>query len=474
VAETTRRRLLLHLAHPSIRAVAGMVRLPARSPSARPFRPLATTLIRHIMTAAAICTVAVAGVQALLTWSAHRASFESEVQSVAEVNLPLLTVSLRESELEAIAEQMRLIAERPQIAYAVLHSRLDYAFERGDLMRRGDRRTISLTIAENGVWLGTLAVAPNMDYYRAELARDLLRVAAGAALLTGLICAVVFVILRRQLQLPMQHIARFAASLTPSELTRPLALERPQRPWHDEIDQLAEGFRLLQDDIRSHVEALDREVAHRTQELERANRQLEALARRDPLTGLANRRRFDHEKLRAWGEMLTRRHVVAVLMIDVDHFKNYNDYYGHAAGDDCLIAIARLLAATFGRQGELAARLGGEEFAVLLERVDFEEALARADAVRESVCALRLPHPTSVFGCVTVSIGVCAVEPDTIAAARADQAFSGMVEVLGRADQAMYQAKAAGRNKVVGLRLENDHTSVFAGAGAAVASRHDL
>jgi two-component system, cell cycle response regulator len=426
---------------------------PADGASSLPFRPLASTLIRSIMVAAALCTIAVAGIQSVLRWQSHRASFEADLQAVAQINLPLLTISLREGELEAVSEQMMAIADRPQIAHAALQTAQGAEFASGDVRRRGDRRTVSLSISEDAAWLGTLSVAPNLAYFRAELAWDLAVILSGFALLTGLICAMVHVILRRQLELPMQRIAQFATSLTPAELTRPLTLERPPRPWRDEIDQLAAGFRLLQDDIRNHVEALDREVAHRTAELKRANSQLEALARRDPLTGLANRRRFDHEKTRAWRETLEMREPLSVLMIDVDFFKPYNDHYGHAAGDECLVSIARLLAGTFDRAGELPARLGGEEFAVLLERVGLHDALIRAEAVREAVQALALPHPTSVYRSVTVSIGVCAVEPEALGAAACDGASSDMVELLARADQALYVAKANGRNRVVGLRL---------------------
>jgi diguanylate cyclase (GGDEF)-like protein len=152
--------------------------------------------------------------------------------------------------------------------------------------------------------------------------------------------------------------------------------------------------------------------------------------------------------------MLSQQHPLSVLMIDIDNFKSYNDGYGHAAGDQCLISIARLLGEVFAEEGELAARLGGEEFAVLLERVNLRDALARAEAVRRELYALNLPHPDASHGRVTISIGVSTVDPVEMPAALSyDAPLSGIVELLGRADQALYRAKAEGRNKVAGLTL---------------------
>jgi diguanylate cyclase (GGDEF)-like protein len=349
------------------------------------------------------------------------------------------------------------MAERPQIAHVRLEAVSGQEFESGNAARRGDEGTVTLDVPYPGGKpgrLGMLQIAPNIDHLYAAIAGDVLRVLAGFALLTGLICYVVSVILRRQLQLPMQHIAEFAASLKPAELTRPLNLQRPRRRWRDEIDEVADGFRVLQDEVRSHVEELDQLVARRTAELKNANERLEALAHHDPLTGLANRRHFDHERPRAWEQMLSCRHPLSLLMVDIDYFKQYNDTYGHAAGDDCLVTISRTLAECFGSPGELPVRTGGEEFAVLLEAIPFMGAISRAEVVRNAIHALDLPHAKSAHGRVTVSVGVSAVNPlEPPGTLSYPTALSGMVELLGRADEALYQAKAAGRNRVVGLPL---------------------
>ena len=379
------------------------------------------------------------------------------MRSIARINVPLLSVNLWDIEPDAIRRQMKLIAERPQIAFARLEAVTGQEFESGDLSRRAPPDAISLEVpypAGKPGRLGSLTLAPNVQYLYGELAEDALTVVASSMLLTALTCVLVTVILRRQLQLPMQRIAEFASSLSPSRPTAPLNLLRPHRRWRDEIDDVADGFRVLQDDIRQHVEELDRQVAQRTAELKQANTRLEGLSRRDPLTGLANRRHFDQERLRAWAEMLENGQPLSVLMIDIDYFKHFNDTYGHAAGDECLVRIAGLLIQTFERLGELPVRMGGEEFAVLLDNVALADAIARAERFRRDIHDLDMAHAKSAHRRVTVSVGVSAVNPKDLPASIAKAtALSGTAEMLGRADQALYEAKAAGRNRVVGISL---------------------
>lgn len=424
----------------------------------RPFRSLSSTLIRSIVAAAALCTLAVVAIQLVFTYHAQRRTFENEVGSIARINVPLLSVNLWDIEPDAVRRQMALIAERPQIAYAGLEAVTGQEFESGDLARRTDAKAIVLDVpypAGRAGRLGTLRISPNTAHLYRELAADALGVVASSILLTALTCILITVILRRQLQLPMQRIAEFAGSLGTNEITQPLNLPRPYRRWRDEIDKVADGFRLLQEDLRHHVEDLDRQVAHRTAELKSANARLEGLSRRDPLTGLANRRHFEQERARAWLEMMASGRPLSLMMVDIDYFKPYNDTYGHAAGDHTLVAFARKLGQAFERLGELPVRMGGEEFAVLLDNCTLDEALARAEAFRREIQALALPHPKSAHGVVTVSIGVSSVDPRELFTSMAEgDLAAGMTELLGRADQALYEAKAGGRNRVVGLLLE--------------------
>jgi diguanylate cyclase (GGDEF)-like protein len=184
--------------------------------------------------------------------------------------------------------------------------------------------------------------------------------------------------------------------------------------------------------------SLERKVAERTQELAAANRQLQQLSVTDPLTGLANRRQLGDQLQAEWQRGLRSGTALAVAMIDVDHFKLYNDHYGHPAGDVCLRRVARAVSDTV-RVEDIVARYGGEEFAIVLAGRDAEEARTAAERVRAAVEALDEPHLKSAAGRVTVSIGVAAVVPD---------ATSSPDELIAAADAQLYQAKRAGRNRV--------------------------
>jgi len=165
---------------------------------------------------------------------------------------------------------------------------------------------------------------------------------------------------------------------------------------------------------------------------------LDELARLDALTGLPNRRQFDDVLHREWGRARRTGESLALLMIDIDHFKQLNDSYGHPVGDERLRAVGRTLAECATRGTDLVARYGGEEFAAILPGADMAQARALADMMRTSVAQLRLASPAAI-GFVTVSIGVSCV-----GSVGSDEP-NGMLE---RADAALYEAKKAGRNQV--------------------------
>ena len=187
-------------------------------------------------------------------------------------------------------------------------------------------------------------------------------------------------------------------------------------------------------------EALDRRVNERTRELEQANRQLEKLSRTDGLTGLANRRFFEEVLAQDWATVVRQGLDLAVIMLDVDFFKAFNDRYGHIAGDDCLRRLARILETTLRRKSDLAARYGGEEFIVILQDTDRDGALEIAESVRAAVAGLALPNQDSPHGHVTVSIGVAVRHPH--------DGVSGADQLVKLADEALYAAKRGGRNQV--------------------------
>ncbi len=180
-------------------------------------------------------------------------------------------------------------------------------------------------------------------------------------------------------------------------------------------------------------------VEERTRALAETNAKLEALSNTDALTEIANRRCFDRTLAQEWNREQRTGSALSVILLDVDHFKHYNDHYGHQAGDDCLKALALALTRSERRAGRLVARYGGEEFVVLLPGVDDREALETARRVQQEVWAMRLPHAQTEPGIVTVSLGVSSTVPTR---------QNSPEELLRQADQALYRAKRQGRNQV--------------------------
>lgn len=175
-------------------------------------------------------------------------------------------------------------------------------------------------------------------------------------------------------------------------------------------------------------------------ELTRAHERLQELSRVDALTGLYNRRHFQEYLQQVWERAQYDGSSVSILMVDVDHFKKYNDRYGHPAGDECLSQIAAVLQSTLRRPQDLIARYGGEEFIAVLPATDASYAMAVAERVRVAVEALQMRHESSSAShFVTVSIGVVSCKADFLLKSAA---------LISTADQALYQAKHEGRNRV--------------------------
>ena len=164
------------------------------------------------------------------------------------------------------------------------------------------------------------------------------------------------------------------------------------------------------------------------------------LAQRDPLTGTRNRRVFDERLEQLWQQAVAAGQVMAVVLIDIDHFKTYNDYYGHQAGDQALRQVAQTVQKLVRRPEDILTRYGGEEFAAILYDVNGEQAREIAERIRSAVAELNIEHRASrTSSRVTISIGVAVVAPS------ADRTACGAVQL---ADQALYEAKVQGRNRV--------------------------
>jgi diguanylate cyclase (GGDEF)-like protein len=176
-------------------------------------------------------------------------------------------------------------------------------------------------------------------------------------------------------------------------------------------------------------------------EVREASRLLKAQATTDGLTGLANRRYFDQILAQEWKRHARFRSTLSLLLVDVDHFKQYNDTHGHLRGDDCLREVAQLLRSAISRPGDLVARFGGEEFAAILPETDRVGALAVAWNVQNELRKRKFPNPKSSAGpFLRVSIGSASVLP-TVNVAETD--------LIKQADSALYEAKAAGRDRAI-------------------------
>ncbi|MBD3754856.1 MAG: sensor domain-containing diguanylate cyclase [Gammaproteobacteria bacterium] len=187
------------------------------------------------------------------------------------------------------------------------------------------------------------------------------------------------------------------------------------------------------------LKRIESELQTKTENLEHVNRQLKQLSVTDGLTKMHNRRAFEQRMQEEWQRCKRTSTPFSVLMIDTDFFKNYNDGYGHLAGDECLKKIALQLKKAARRQNDFAARYGGEEFVIILPEDTLEEAYEVAESIRTTIENLQIPHAYSeISKVVTISIGVAQSEFST------DEDYQTLISA---ADKALYLAKSQGRNR---------------------------
>lgn len=204
---------------------------------------------------------------------------------------------------------------------------------------------------------------------------------------------------------------------------------------NDEISTMGASFAVFVEARRQAEQQLGQANIH----LQKMNAELERLSTTDALTGIPNRRSFDHQLEHEWRRALRDGTRLAIVMADVDVFKRFNDTYGHQAGDDCLRQVAQAMSAQLKRSGDMIARYGGEEFIVLLPGLDLSQAKKLAEQLRAAVAKLGIPHAHGPAGHVSISLGVASYRPHP----------NMRVETLiHQADSALYTAKKLGRNRV--------------------------
>jgi diguanylate cyclase (GGDEF)-like protein len=237
---------------------------------------------------------------------------------------------------------------------------------------------------------------------------------------------------------------RWQEAATPTMIT-----VRPhfyQMPWFlalGSIAAIASGFgvyRFRTHQLRQRNAEMERTVNEKTEALRKANEHLSELSFADALTGLANRRRLDETLALEWRRAARLKSSLAVIIVDIDEFKAYNDRLGHPEGDKCLIAVAEVIRDAANRAGDFAARYGGEEFLIIAPGSDHAAATSHAEMIRRALENRAIAHPASqVGGIVTLSLGVSACVPSD---------SSSIEKLVSDADAALYRAKREGRNRV--------------------------
>lgn len=184
------------------------------------------------------------------------------------------------------------------------------------------------------------------------------------------------------------------------------------------------------------------QLKHAEIEMRELNEKLEQYSFIDGLTKIMNRRMLDENIAKEWNRALRIKSSLAFIMIDIDHFKRYNDHYGHLQGDECLKRIASILKKIANRSSDVLARYGGEEFAILTPYSDIEQAQKLAEICRHAIEEERIPHALTgdeTLSWVTVSIGVSSLVPSE---------NNSIAQLIDAADRQLYKAKNAGRNRV--------------------------
>lgn len=190
---------------------------------------------------------------------------------------------------------------------------------------------------------------------------------------------------------------------------------------------------------------LEKEVKARTLDLVNVNKKLELLSQEDALTGLFNRRHFDAMLAKEWARMQRSKHSLCIILIDIDFFKQFNDTYGHPAGDQCLRLTCEVIKKSLGRSSDIAARYGGEEFVIILPESSAEEGWQVSYKIKQALKEKRINHKHNPEGLVTMSFGIAAIVPNEKISSES---------LIEQADLALYKSKNNGRDRISTFQIE--------------------
>lgn len=424
---------------------------------------------RLVWTTLAFCSLFILASVATLTWLAWNtglARMDAELAQIEQIYSGTLSKAIWELDREALLAHVHSVRDVPAVGRIVVQVALaNRPAEVFESTRdgwagpgRAPTRRLALTYepypgAHETV--GTLVLQGNEQLLWQQLRRQLATIVLAQLLQSLVLAGLIMLMFNRMVTVHVQRIAAHLAGVGPANLGAQLHLDRAGHS-QDELTQLESGVNHLQANLANHLERqqryeqeladhrdhLARLVAERTAELQTANARLQSLARTDPLTGLPNRRQFDEAKTVEMRRALRTGQGLALLICDIDCFKDYNDHYGHAMGDRCLSAVAHTLQARLARAGDVAARIGGEEFGVILPGTDAAGAYLLAQRLVEAVAECGIEHLYSPAArVVTISVGLAVLSPD---------AHDNFDALFQRADEALYRAKTAGRNQVAG------------------------
>ncbi len=437
-------------------------------PSLTPPAPRAGSLGRRLVIATLafgiVFTMAAAALRTWQAWQANLASMTAELTLIDQVFQRTLSKAIWEMDRDALRTQLDSAAQVASVGRIEL--RVQQSGRAPEVLesRRPGQSVSSMTptITRELTYepypgasevVGQLTLVGDERVLRERLRGEVLDIVLTQLVQSLLLAGLVMWLFNSSVTVHVRYIARHLKELTPATLGHALKLDRQSRRG-DELTLLETGVNDLQHklstylerqkqderDLAAHRDRLAELVDEQTTELRAANKRLEEQSRADPLTGLANRRHFDELKDIEFRRAQRLGQPLTVLMCDVDFFKRYNDAYGHAQGDRCLQLVAEALKDNFARAGEVVARIGGEEFAVLLPGIDAAQARIAAERLRRRMETQAIAHRDSaVSAIVTLSIGLAQFDPATM---------DHFDLLLHQADQALYRAKSQGRNQI--------------------------